>query len=449
VKPTARQEPIDWRWLVTLTAVALAFRLIYVLVLHKVGDFLYSDMQGAAQAARGFANPAHVLTKWDVSRPRAMGVIGGLVLRWFPDRTLQPWGCLQALLSSATIPLAYLGVNRHFGRRVAIVAATFITFDFIAVAFAGLLMTETYLMFCFALALACLDPERPGLCLLAGLALGVGTLFKAQALPLVAVWGLLLLLWRSPRDAAEPPPSRTRAVTGWLLSRPRLGALALGLGVAVLVFPESLTISQVLGKPTLLPPYGGQNFYLGHCDVRMLTLDGRPDGLYLVSLSSDAVQLEPPWPDVTFHVSFLDSAFYVHEGMKCLRRSLPHTLYWMGEQILKTLAGVPGQTLDPWPIRMDQPFWTRVFNFALVYGLLPVALWGLWLRRRDRRSWIAFGGPMIAVLGTALLFWGNPRYRVPFDLFICAGAAVGYCALWDRRVQRRASPAPSSATAES
>jgi hypothetical protein len=68
----------------------------------------------------------------------------------------------------------------------------------------------------------------------------------------------------------------------------------------------------------------------------------------------------------------------------------------------------------------------------MVYGLLPLALWGLWWRRRELGGWLAVGGPLLAVSGLALLFSGNPRYREPFDLFILTGAAVAIAAIGER-----------------
>ncbi len=414
------EEPFPWAWLVGLTAVALAIRLVYVLALHRVGDFLYSDMLEMYHRAQDLADPAHVPDEWDFVKPRGLPIVAGQLLALFHEHARQLWGLLQAALSAATVPLAFVGARRFLGQRTARVAAALLTFDFLAVGYAGFLMGETYLMFFVALAFACLDPERPLRCLFAGLVLGLGAQFKSQALPLAVVWLAILLIWDARRA---------------FFSRPRLAAVMLALGVLAIQIPESLALSRMMGRPTLLPPYGGQMFYLGHCDVRTQTMDGGPEGIYMTSGNTKAVQLKEPWRNQKFNVSVLDWAFFVDRGSRCLQ-SLPHALGWTARQLVDVLAGVPGATIDPWPLRMDHPHLSRVFNCAIAYGLFPLALWGLWQRRRERGAWLAIGGPLIAVWGVAALFMGNPRFREPFDLFILCGAAVGLTALRDRFKRR-------------
>jgi hypothetical protein len=419
-------EPLPWAWLIGLTATALAIRLVYVLWLHRVGDFLYSDMQEFYETAKGLAEPGHVLGAWDVVKPRGLPTVGGWLLATFHEQGRQLWGLTQALLSAAAVPLTFFGARRFLGQRVALVAAGLLTFDFLAVGYAGFVMSETYLTFFLALAFACLDSGRPLRCLLAGLALGLGAQFKSQALPLAVVWMALLLLWTAPRRPQ---------FAGWLFARPRVAAALLAVGVLAVQLPASLALSRILGHPAVLPPYGGQMFYLGHCDVRTLTMDGGPDGTWMTSGNTKASQLNEPWRNQKFNVSVLDWAFFVKRGSRCLK-SLPHVLGWTARQLVDVLAGFPGATIDPWPLRMDHPWVTRVFNCTLAYVLFPLALWGLWRRRRELGAWLAIGGPIGAVWGITLLFMGNPRFREPFDLFILSGAAIGLTAIWDRLSRR-------------
>ena len=166
------------------------------------------------------------------------------------------WALLQTLLSTATLPLAFLGTRRFFARRAARIAIVVLALDAVAISFTGFLMVETYAMFCLALAFALLVPERPWLTLCSGAALGLAGLFKPQVLPLVPLWCLLLLCW---------PEGSATGLLGWLALPRRISAVLLGVGVLAVVIPESVAVSRIVGRPTLLSAYSGQNFYVGHC----------------------------------------------------------------------------------------------------------------------------------------------------------------------------------------
>ena len=99
-------QPIPWAWLLGLTAAALAIRLVYLLAVHRVGDFLYSDMLETYRNAEALADPDHVLDAWDVVKPRGLPTVGGVLLTLFPAHAKLLWGLLQVLLSTATVPLA-------------------------------------------------------------------------------------------------------------------------------------------------------------------------------------------------------------------------------------------------------------------------------------------------------------------------------------------------------
>src|SRR4029079_2892673 len=100
---------------------------------------------------------------------------------------------------------------------------------------------------------------------------------------------------------------------------------------------------------------------------------------------------------------------------------------------LRTLArGVLDMTLTsvPWPMAVEPDLGPGIaFTNALYSIALPVILAGaVWLiRERRRRGEPAGEAVMLAhfacVLLTALLFFGDPRYRQPYDLFALALAA--------------------------
>jgi len=420
--PVAPSHP-DLRFVLIWTAVAFAIRAIWALWLHPIFANLSSDMGFSFGSAVAFANPRHVFDKWDVVKPRAMGVVGALIFRQFGQGELgkQVWGLLQITLSTVTLPLAFLGTRRFFGRRSARIALVILALDALSISFASFLMVETYAMFCLALAFALLAPERPLLSFLSGVALGLAGLFKPQVLPVTAFWCLLLFFW---------PGGPGRSFLGWLTAHRRISAVLLGAGVLAVVTPEAIAVSKLVGRPTLLSAYSGQNFYIGHCNVTLMTMAG-PDRVFSFGVPK-VYERQEPWPDVTFHVSILDSAFYFHEGMKCWRQSFWGTVLWSIEQLADVFSGWPGSTIDPFPIPGGWGSLPRYFSIILEYLFVPLGLAGLWRRRRELGSWIGFGAPLGSIWALALIFSGDPRYREPFDIFLVAGASGGLAQIYDR-----------------
>jgi 4-amino-4-deoxy-L-arabinose transferase-like glycosyltransferase len=412
-----------WLWVLAATGVAAALRLGYVLRVHPPSHYLYSDMEGFLNQARAFAQPHHVMGLWDTVKPRAMGLTGALMIRLFPLHSVDAWGVTQALLSAATLPLVYLGVRRCLGTRPALIATGLTGLHFLFISFTGFLMAETYVTFLMALSLALLVPERPLSSLGAGIALGLATCFKAQAFVLLPLWAILL--WGVGHS------SRRRLL--------KFSAVALAAGTLLVVVPESVVISRVAGHPTFLSTYGGQNVYVGHCHVKLLTCDGGPLGVFYSGVPK-VYQRNEPWPDVTFPVSVFDSGFYVREGLACFTQSFGFAAGWLIQQLADVFAGWPSSTIDPWPESATGFWiWNRVANLAVAYCFAPLAFVGLWLGRRRLGTWLAFGMPMASVLAIAVVFSGDPRYREPFDFFIfgAAGLAIeiGLARVKERRAR--------------
>ncbi len=426
--PAVPNVPAAKRWglLTAIVLVGFALRALYTLWLHPIGDYLYSDMEGHYHAGLAFADPRHVFTRWDIVKPRAMGFIGGFILSHFKGAGLQVWGGLQVLLSTATLPLTFIFTRRFFGRRTAQHATAFLAINYLPIGFAGYLMTETYLMFCLALAAALLVPANPLLCLLSGLALGVGCLFKPQGVPLLPLWALVVFFWPRPAQPEGGPGPARWSFREWLRAPQRLSAVLLVIGGVCAILPESMAVSRINGHPTLLTPYGGQNFYIGHCNVLKMDMNGS----FFAGVPK-VYQRNEPWPDVAFHVPVFDSAFYVEEGMKCYRQSFWGSVLWTVEQLADCFAGWPGSTIDPWPIPQGWNSVTRPFNLLIAYGFFPLAMMTLWRRRGQLGTWLGFGAPMAAVWGLAVIFSGDPRYREPFDLFTIAGGSWSLLHIWD------------------
>ncbi len=411
-------------WAATLVAGSL--RAWYVLLAHPPAKYLYSDMLTNVLRAYAVLDPRHVPNAWDTFVPRGIVEICAAALRLFPNRSVEALTPVQALLSTACVPLAYVGLRRFFGRRPAAIAAWLLALDYLAIGYAGYFLAENYLTFFLTLALALLRPEKPGSCFLSGLSLGLGAWFKAQAFTLLPLWALALW-WAGRPSAPDPKPRRT-------------AALALAAGCLLWVVPESVLVSRIAHRPLFMSSNGGQNFYSGHCPIHLATCTGSW-GVYAGGLPK-VYQRDEGWPDVAFSAPFYDSPFYLKQGLVCIRQSGWRFGLWLVQQIGDTFAGWPGSTIDVWPDwATEQKPWARGTNLAVAYLFAPLAFLGLWRERRRLGAWLGFGLPMASVLGVAVIFLGDPRFRQPYDVFLFGSAATVLAgaaeAAWLARLQGR------------
>ena len=101
----------------------------------------------------------------------------------------------------------------------------------------------------------------------------------------------------------------------------------------------------------------------------------------------------------------------------------------------------------PWP---DSHTRFRYFslgsNLFVCIILWPLALLGLWWRRRDLGMWVFFVLPLASVLITAVLFHGDSRFRCPYDFGIFIGASAAVEHWWKHRHLKTPPPATAPET---
>ncbi len=409
-----------WLSIAVATIIGEGLRLWYVLQIHPPAGFLHSDMLGNVQRAYSMSDAHHRQGPLDVYVPRGISALAEVALHFFPDRSVEALSPIQALLGAAVIPLLFIATRRYLGRWPGIIAAWLWALDFLPIGYAGFFMAETYLAFLLVLAVVLLSPTNAWRCLAAGLTLGFACLFKGYTLLIVAAWAALLF-WRH-----------------------RRAAVALVAGTMLVVIPESVAVSKIAGRPALLSTNGGQIFYSGHCPIHLLTCIG-PAGTWVAGAPT-TYQLHPEWPDVLINVGCYDSAAYYKMGWLCTTQMGWRLPGWALEQVFNAFGGWPGHAVDPWPVDEDLPGRPLGHWFNIATALLtPFALFAWWRRRRELNSWIIIGVPFAVILGIALIFMGDPRYREPFDAFLLAGAAAGLVELAGIVARRRARPAPTPA----
>ncbi|MHB8420795.1 MAG: phospholipid carrier-dependent glycosyltransferase [Myxococcales bacterium] len=409
--PASRQS----FWIVlAATAVGGALRAYHVLVQHPPPHFLFGEMLASVNRYYAFYEHRPFLPEGSLFPP-GLTWLGAFALhrRWGQaGEWLAPW---QALVSAASIPLAYLGLRRFFGSRAAAWGAALLAIDPLAIGLAGFFVPDPYLAFFLVAAFALLRPGRPVSCLLSGAALGAASLFGAPALALAALWALALWVAKAPAR--------------------RLSSVALVLGVLAVVVPESVGVSRQAHQAVVLASGAGAEFYADHCRLRPV---GRVDPLAAPQPLDPELPGSDAWPAVAVAAPLSRTALYFREGLRCASGSPWDAAASTGHQLLGLLGAWPPGSFDVWPLGTgDDLPWARAGNLIAAWLLLPLALWGLFRRRRLLEAWLGFGLPLLAPALVAVVFAGSPRLRAAFDPFLFGAAAWAGFSLWEGRAGER------------
>jgi hypothetical protein len=291
-------------------------------------------------------------------------------------------------------------------------------------------MSESYLTLGLVTACAAFVPEKPLQCLLAGFLLGIGAWAKSQAFLLAPLWAALLF-FRGQRK----------------------GAVAVVVGVSVVVVPVSIVCMAKTGVPAFISTNGGQTFALGQCPIKSIVSED-PQGHWSVAFGVPNLyqrvgrgEVEATWEDAHFYTPFNHSGYYMKVGMNCLKKYPKHAIKMFFLHAIDTFAGPPWSNVVPWPdshIGYDPPHlfhisfgpFSAISNLFVSYVIAPLAFYAMWRRRRDDGMYYLFVFPIGSLLFSAVAFHGDPRFRSPYDFFFFMAAALAYVELkarWDAR----------------
>jgi hypothetical protein len=319
------------------------------------------------------------------------------------DRTGLIVGSMVWAALSAATPFFVWRVGRHLlSPAAAAIAAVLVAASPLDVAYTGYFTSETpataLLLAVVLLALTCRTSTGRNR-VLAGVALGVATGALMGVRPQLALNALfavapLLVRWRSYRTALA-------------------GAAVAG---AVLLAP-TVVANAAAGAPGRISTHEGVNFFLAHCDVRVLTTGlpstGRWDVASPVAIQRDRGydEFEPdhlPW----------ESSHYFRRGMECVRDDgIGHVAVVARNLADMTVTSTPWPLVDG-PVLGDVARLTNVVYCASV--LVALATVAVWWRRRTLAHTGGVGILLVhlaLVLPTGLVFLGEPRYRIPYDAF--------------------------------
>ena len=383
-------------------------RALWVLVLHPPADHVYSDMKFYVDSAMGLAklNP---LERFDAFYPPGTHVLLAIPLSLVgPDRDgLFAGAVLWMALSALTPYFMWRYARLLLPQPAAALTALFCALWPLHILYAGYFLSETPGLAFLVLALWMAEralrwgSERDGL--FAGLAGATAAAMRpAFMLNVIAV-----VLPHVRRIRAQATP-----------------VAAMASGAALVLALVVMHNSVAAGALTSVSENSGLTFYLGHCDVHIVRT-GRPDGINFLFGTPVATQLSRGH-DVSFpDHQIWDQGFFYAQGLSCIAsdgvghaRMLIRDVFDMG---LSTV---------PWPMVNDDGV-RDIANLANVAYTCVLPFIVLGAIRKIRRSWPRGGGraelmllgQLALALATAIVYFGDPRFRIPFDVFGLALAA--------------------------
>ena len=388
-----------------------------MLAYHPPFDYAYSDMAGYLGRAMRLVETGS-LDRYDAFFPPGTHLLLAGVFKVFGPHESGLWAgaVVWALLSSAAPFLMWRLARLLLTPAAASLTAVFTAAWPLHATSAGYFLSETpslaFLLASLWAGYAALRAERRRAALLAGAAGVLGG--AAVSMRPQFLVNLILL------------------AAAWVVVRRRVRLLApFAAGCAILIGAMIVHNSVAAGKPTGMSENSGITFFIGQCQVHTVHTRG---GAF-IGPPPAAQQGRGRIYDFPDHEVW-DQDFFFRKGLECIRQD-----GWAHARV--TARTIPDLlwTSIIWP-QVNEGITRSVVKVAnIVYCvLLPLILVGTALIVRDRRRTgessgeLALALHLATVLVTAFVFFGDPRFRMPYDFF---GLALLAAVVADVFVERR------------
>ena len=393
-----------------IVLVGAIVRLVWIRSVHPPGDSLFSDMGLYVEQAKRIAEGGG-LRSFDVFQAPGTHLLLAGIFTVFGTGSAGMGAATAAwwLMSSITPIFLGLFVGELAGRRAGALAAAICALWPLYISYMGYFLGETPGTFFVALTMFLLvrAARADG-----GRRLGVWAGAGAAAAATLAIRPNLAVVFLA---------ATAFGLLG--LRRNWRGIIAASLAGAVVLSGVVVHNSIAKGRLTGLGGNSGNVFFHGQCHARDLVVVNTRNGEIVHTRSSIETQHDRG-RDYVFWIKTDINEFLFQQGMKCIKdHGLGQFRYW-GENILD---GLWATTPFPQNVAGD---WTRGFArisnniYSSLLCLLVVASVLELVRRRRRREPVRTIAFLLATfllwVPLAVVFFGAPRYRQPFDLFAMA-----------------------------
>jgi 4-amino-4-deoxy-L-arabinose transferase-like glycosyltransferase len=380
---------------------AFFLRCYYIFFLHPPERFIYSDMQGYYERALKIANGMPQNVADTLTAPGTHFFYSICFYTGHPFLILKLMNLFISLLSCYFI---FLITKELFSRRSALIAFFISSINFLFIDFTGYILSETPFIFFFSLLFylmikstkASNVPKKCIFLTLAGLCSSIAVAIR----PGILIFILLFILWN---------------LMNWKKQKV-ISTLFFVLGYLPIYTLLTFHTYQLTGNTGFVSTNGGLNFYQGRSHVKDIRFIDSQRGFQFLFASPVAVQKGYDF-NTSFDFGPYESARLFEEGMKEARKDIPRTIFFSLEHILDLF-----HTTVIWPSCCAGGSIEKIvkyFNIFFIYIIiLPSILPLLFNFRRFAFSnalllYIALGSNIIVTM----IYYGDPRFRVPFDMF--------------------------------
>lgn len=429
-----------WTWLGVITAVTLIWRIVYVLVWRGTADDLIGDAEFYHYSAhyitdgRGWINPFHDMNSGVVeeSADHPPLYLAYLVLWTLAGvDSIAGHMIVSTFVGTAAVVMIALAGRRLVGPRVGLLAALIASIYPNVWSHDGMLLSETAAIatvaaFCWAAAVY-IDRATLGRAIALGAVVGFAALARSELLlfSVIAVTPLAL----SPR------------VGPWLVRIRHL--VAAGVACVVVLLPWVVHNLMRFEEPVLLSvgfeitlatancddTYYGPNigYWSFDCALRPLEEAGA------TVFNADQVERSAIFWDAA--TTYVDNH----------TRRVPVVVAARLGRVTGLYKPVQHVDFDSFIDRRDR--WVAWSSMVMWYPVAVGAIAGVVVLRRRGIPAYPFAAPMVVVLVTTVITFGQNRYRASAEIALCLLAAVAVDAALRRWRDRRPSDDPASSDA--
>ncbi len=449
-----RRFAFDHRWSIAIFVAALIVRLHWNLVVHPLGDYIYSDMNGYNSRADRLVRDPFTPYEYHAFFPFGTHMMVAGFKLVFGAEGFASIAVAYAIGGALCVLAAHrIAIALSSARWVPPAVGLLGIFYYPHLSTGGYMLSELPFSMFFMLAVWCsvrlIDHGRRSDALLMGTCAGFAAWMRPQVLMAVALLGLFWLI-------------RRRA-----LPKLRVAHLVLaGIPLALLLGLSAAHFRFQTGRNGLVSENGPFNMVFGRCHNSKI--ESLPDGLghgkvhfrppeflQLNNLLERRLKegLEPPVKLDPIIGDVLNYKGYIGDRERhnaYIRECLDKTTWWRQVEYSYLNAILLWRYNVPWPDsgraqwREPSRVWTKAHEvlFALPSVLFLVTLGR---RRWARQGWVAVH--MLAVIVVAAMYFGGTRHRASYDLLFVFFAlevyAVVFALAWQRYRRFRSAPADS------
>lgn len=429
---------VQERWLLAIFVAALLVRLHWNLVVHPLGDYVYSDMNGYVSRADRMLDKGLSPHEYSSFFPYGTHWLV-FAIKWLCGReNFVAIGVVYALLGALTVAFAFAAVRRASAFSFVAPAVGLVgVFYYPHVSLGGYVLSEVpfgfFLMGAVLASLRLADHGRHADAWIMGTCAALGTAVRPQLMVSAALLGLFWLVWRK-----RLPKLRF------------VHLLQSAVPVVIVLALSAALLHHNTGRFGLVSENGSFNLVFGRCHANKIrtTPDGKghgrvhfqpPSFLQVRNHENDAhkkgtpprIALEPAIDAELVYPGYIgDKEKHMEYVRECVRR----TGLWGQVEYGWVNASLLWYHNVPWPDsgraqwRSVSNWWTKVHrNVLTLPALLGLVVLG-W-RRTVKQGLVAVH--LVALLVVSAIYFGEIRIRTPYDYIIMALAFEVYAlGLW-------------------